>query len=121
MPVRFAAHALPLAAALAAATALSAPAAAQQTSGLPPLAPISPAERQSLPPEYRTGPVIADGTQATTGADGVETITRTRRIDSPRPPMAPPSTGFTPVQGTAPQYCQVVECGAPSAVFSREQ
>lgn len=121
MPIRFVAHALSIAAALGAATALCAPAAAQQTSGLPPLAPMSAAERQSLPPEYRTGPVTTNGAQTTMGADGVETITRTRRIDAPRPPMAAPSAGFTPTKAPAPQYCQMMDCGASSAVFSREQ
>lgn len=45
--------------------------------GLPPL---PAAEMNALPREYRTGPVMADRTETTIGADGVETITRTRYI-----------------------------------------
>jgi hypothetical protein len=48
--------------------------------GLPPL---SPAEVSTLPPEYRTAPVLADRTETSIGADGVETITRTRYIAAP--------------------------------------
>jgi len=47
------------------------------------LPPLSPAEVNALPPEYRTAPAMTDRTERTIGADGVETITRTRYIAAP--------------------------------------
>ena len=94
---------LPLA---ALALALPALANAQNYSDLPPLAPMSEAEVRSLPAEYHTAPATARTVTQTTetviDANGVETITRTRRIDLPAGP-----------QGYAPNYAPVV--------FEREQ
>lgn len=122
------------------ALALPALASAQNYSDLPPLTPMSEAEVRTLPPEYRTGPMMtaqtaqtgqtAQVTQTSTiGADGVETITRTRRIDLPRgPASAPqpqPQQGFAP-QGFAPMgfapmaYAPMAYAPAP-VVFERQQ
>lgn len=94
---------LPLA---ALALALPALANSQNYSDLPPLAPMSEAEVRSLPAEYRTAPAatrtVTETTETTIDANGVETITRTRRIDLPAAP-----------QGYAPTYAPVV--------FEREQ
>jgi hypothetical protein len=75
---------------LGSAALLMASAAAAQT-----MPPLSPAEVSTLPPEYRTAPVMSDRTERTIGADGVETITRTRYI------AAPQSAGM-PAHHTAP-------------------
>lgn len=76
-----------------AALALALPSAgfAQDYSDLPPLTPMSEAELQALPPEYRTAPRAAETItgETFTAPNGVETIVRTRRIDSPRPAPAP--------------------------------
>ncbi len=73
------------------ALALPVAVAAQNYSDMPPLAPMSVDEVRTLPVEYRTAPAMSANptTQTTIGADGVETITRTRRIDGP-PPLPPP-------------------------------
>lgn len=65
-----------------AALALAAPAVAgaQDYSDLPPM---SESELRALPPEYRTAPVTSQVTETREIVDGVETITRTRRIDLP--------------------------------------
>ncbi len=115
-----------------AATALALPTAAQ--------AQIVPAmtdvDVQSLPPELQSGPVTTtvdtNFDETSIGPDGVETITRTRRIESSYPATtthtgqpqsyAPtqayaPSQGYTPAQGYAPAYGY-----APAAtVFERDQ
>jgi hypothetical protein len=94
---------------------LPALAAAQDTPELPPLTPLSEAEVQSLPPEYRSAPVSLETSETVTSADGVETITRTRRIESTRPlPAAAP-------QGYAPQYAAPAVYAPAPAVFEREQ
>lgn len=92
-----------------AALALAVPALAQaQTyTDLPPLAPLSEAEVRTLPPEYRSAPVTSTVTETREIVDGVETITRTRRIDLP----AAPHNGYAPQMGYAP---------AP-VVFERDQ
>lgn len=97
--------------------ALAAPAAAaaQSYSDLPPLTPMSEAERQALPPEYRTAPYPAQPGETVTIVDGVETITRTRLIEAaPQAATAPDAyrAGYAPAY-TPPVY-------AP-AVFEREQ
>jgi hypothetical protein len=106
------------------ALALAAPglAQAQNYADLPPLAPMSEAEVRTLPPEYRTAPVPSVQTSETVATvDGVETITRTRRIDAPRPapyPQAPVAPqGYAPVPAYAPAYAPTY---AP-AVFERQQ
>lgn len=101
------------------ALALSTAAIAQDYSDLPPLSPMSEAEVRTLPAEYRTAPVMtatAD-TQTIIGDDGVETITRTRRIESPRPlPAAPQGHAM---QGYTQSYAPA-QAYAP-AVFERDQ
>jgi hypothetical protein len=94
--------------------------------GLPPL---SPAEVQTLPPEYRTGPVLADRTETSIGADGVETITRTRFIPAQTMPQnaamaSVPS--YSPYPGAPathqmPMQQMPVAYGAQPAVFDRQQ
>jgi uncharacterized protein YcfJ len=93
--------------------ALPALAHAQNYSDLPRL---SEAEVRSLPPEYRTAPVNVTSDETVTTVDGVETITRTRRIEAPRPvaPAAPAAHGH------GPQYAPVSYAPAP-AVFERDQ
>lgn len=95
---------------------------AQNYSDLPPLAPMSEAEVRSLPAEYRSAPVAVQTNETITNADGVETITRTRRIES----RAPAGTGgYTPAPRYAPNYPQAAYLPAPMAaapvVFEREQ
>ncbi|MBI1403936.1 MAG: hypothetical protein GC147_12080 [Porphyrobacter sp.] len=79
--------ALPLAA-LAVALALPCAAQAQDTGDLPPLAPMSESEVRALPQEYRTAPALE--TETVTNENGVETITRTRRIPAPGAAPAQP-------------------------------
>lgn len=94
---------------------LSSLANAQEYNSLPPLAPMSKAEVQALPPEYRTAPVMAVVEETVTVENGVETITRTRRIDHPHArPAAPHAAPHAfPAMGYAPAYAPVV--------FEREQ
>jgi hypothetical protein len=101
------------------ALALPALANAQNYSDLPPLTPMSEAEVQSLPPEYRTAPVVTETTESTIGPDGVETITRTRRIDLP---ATPAPQGYAPnyAPNYAPTYAPQAYTPAP-VVFEREQ
>ncbi|MDP2131435.1 MAG: glycine zipper 2TM domain-containing protein [Erythrobacter sp.] len=66
------------------ALALPAMAGAQDYSDLPPLTPVDEAAVRSLPPEYRTAPVMNRTAETVTAKDGVETITRTRWIEAPR-------------------------------------
>ena len=94
------------------ALALPALAGAQNYSDLPPLAPLGEAEVRALPPEYRTAPASVAAEETVTTVDGVETITRTRRIDVPRRPL--------PAAPAAPQYAPVTYAPAP-AVFERDQ
>lgn len=94
--------------------AVPAAAQAQNYADLPPLAPMSEAEQRALPADMRTAPARVQTDETATVVDGVETITRTRRIDAPRPlPAAPaaPQPGYGPAY--APAY-------AP-AVFERQQ
>lgn len=97
--------------------------------GLPPL---SPAEIGTLPPEYRTAPVLADRTETSIGADGVETITRTRFIAAPAAAMAPAQTPqpvaaypgaqqtMMPMQGVPMSYAPMGYTMQP-VVFDRSQ
>lgn len=110
------------------ALALPALAAAQNYADLPPLTPLSESEVRALPVEYRSAPTVTQTAETTIGADGVETITRTRRIDVPSPaPTAAPQPGYGPQQayvahqGYAPQgYAPAIYAPAP-VVFEREQ
>ncbi|AWW73198.1 hypothetical protein CD351_02020 [Erythrobacter sp. KY5] len=87
-------------------------------------APMSVAEVDALPAEYRTAPTITDLTETTVDADGIETITRTRRIES----TAPYSTEYEqyraddryayraiPASGNSYGYAP------PASVFERDQ
>ncbi|MDT8280495.1 MAG: glycine zipper 2TM domain-containing protein [Erythrobacter sp.] len=99
------------------ALALPAMAGAQNYSDLPPLTPVDKAAVRSLPPEYRTAPVMSRTTETVTAKDGVETITRTRWIEAPRRQL---------VSSAAPQtypnhsHAPVAYAPAP-VVFEREQ
>ncbi len=101
-----------------AALALALPAAvnAQDYSEMPPLAPLSEAEVRRLPAEYRTAPVTSQVTETREIIDGVETITRTRRIDlpaaAPRGPMP---------QGHAHGYAPPMAYAPAPVVFERDQ
>ncbi|WP_108789537.1 hypothetical protein [Erythrobacter sp. Alg231-14] len=95
--------------------------------------PMGPDEVQTLPPEYQTGPALQNGAVASIGADGVETITRTRRIESTvaYPGAAPTHEVHTEVYETeyghgyaqAPAHHGYAPAGyAPAtAVFERDQ
>lgn len=91
------------------ALAVPAMAVAQNYSDLPPLTPMGPAEVRSLPVEYRTAPVMAQANETITTVNGVETVTRTRRIDASRPHQGYPHQGYAPMPHAAP------------VVFEREQ
>lgn len=78
----------------------------------------------TLPPEYQTGPAVADYSETTVDADGVETITRTRRIERSTPYPAEYTT-YEAAQTTgyhsAPAYGYAPAGYAPaSSVFARE-
>jgi len=112
---------------LALALALPAAAQAQNYSDLPPLTPMGEAEVRSLPADMRTAPVTMVRTDETvTTVDGVETITRTRRIDAPRPLPAAPVTRTAPMQMPAQPYAGYgyaapMSFAAAPVVFEREQ
>jgi len=100
---------LPLA---ALALVLPAAAQAQNYADLPPLAPMGEAEVRTLPADMRSAPARMQQNETVTNVDGVETITRTRRIDAPRPvPAAPPHQG----------YAAPVAFGPAPVVFERQQ
>lgn len=106
-----------------AALALAAPAIvqAQNYSDLPPLAPMSAAEQRALPADMRTAPAPAASVQTgetVSVVNGVETITRTRRIDSPRPAQVAPAQGYAPAYQQS--YVPAYTTGTP-AVFERQQ
>ncbi|MGJ8606227.1 MAG: glycine zipper 2TM domain-containing protein, partial [Marivita sp.] len=97
------------------------PAMAQAQTSYP--APMSQSEVESLPPEYRTGPAVENYTETTVDEYGVETVTRTRRIESRGPYTDAEHTGdYAPHydQGYAPQYAPASYAPATS-VFEREQ
>jgi hypothetical protein len=100
-----------------AALALAAPALAQAQAA-PALEPLGEAEMRSLPPEYRTAPAVGTVTEKREVIDGVETITRTRRIDLP----APAAQAALP-QGYPYPYGAVMPMAYAAApvVFEREQ
>ncbi len=116
---------LPLAA--LALAAVPAAAQAQNYSDLPPLTPMGQNELRELPADMRSAPVPVGVPMAmnetVTTVNGVETITRTRRIESARPAsVAPdgygravglPNPAYAPAQSYVPAY-------AP-AVFERDQ
>ncbi|MBA4043083.1 MAG: hypothetical protein C0471_01480 [Erythrobacter sp.] len=98
------------------ALAVPALAGAQNYSDLPPLAPLDEEEVRALPPEYRSAPTSVVTEETVTDLNGVETITRTRRIEAPR--RALPAAPSAPTY--APQYAPVTYAAAP-AVFERDQ
>ncbi len=90
------------------ATALALPMAAQaQVYG-----PISSAEVQTLPPEYQTGPA-GDYSETTIDANGVETVTRTRRIESTAP-YQPAHNQPAAYPGAAPAHTAQAPAYAPT-------
>lgn len=101
---------------------LASMASAQNYNDLPPLAPISEAEVRSLPAEYRTAPMAVQSDETVTVVNGVETITRTRRIDAPR---ALPATAAAPQgypQQSYPHHGHAPVAYAPApVVFERAQ
>lgn len=111
-----------------AALALSLPALAQSDDlpPLPELAPMSAAEAQTLPPEYRSLPVEQEVTTTSVDANGIETITRTRRITSSAPIEASaqsPRAYYQPAYAPA-AYAQPVYAGSygyAPVVLDREQ
>lgn len=109
-----------------AALALALPAAgqAQNYSDLPPLAPVSEAEVRTLPVEYRTAPTMMQTNETVTVVDGVETITRTRRIDAPLPatrPAAQPQQQQAYAPAYAPPMAPAMSYAAAPVVFERQQ
>jgi len=89
---------------------------------------LSDVETQSLPPELQTAPrVAAPISEAITDADGVETITRTRRITRSAPPDSAENTWVSreeyEVEYAAPVHSrQFSQAYAPGAqVFQRDQ
>jgi Glycine zipper 2TM domain len=123
MPTRRPFRALSALAVALPALALPAMAQAQNYADLPPLSPMSEAEVRSLPAEYRTAPVMTQTAETIVGPDGVETITRTRRIDAARPLPAGPSHaphGYAPPHVYAPAPAYAAPAYAP-VVFERQQ
>ncbi|PKP64375.1 MAG: hypothetical protein CVT85_10875 [Alphaproteobacteria bacterium HGW-Alphaproteobacteria-7] len=102
------------------ALALPAMAGAQDYSDLPPLTPVDEAAVRSLPPEYRTAPVMSRITETVTAKDGVETITRTRWIEAPRPLRAAPAAQQGHPGYRHPGHATMIFTPAP-VVFEREQ
>ncbi|MFL0671480.1 MAG: hypothetical protein ACJLS3_08680 [Erythrobacter sp.] len=82
--------------------------------------PLSPAEVNTLPPEYRTAPVMSDRTERTIGADGVETITRTRYIAAPQT-AGMPAHNTAPAMQHAPMHQAPMGYGMQQVVFDRAQ
>lgn len=110
------------------ALALPAAAQAQNYADLPPLSPMSQAELRTIPADMRTAPVTAmQAGETVTTVNGVETITRTRRIDAPRPlPAAPaaPHQGYAPPHAPAhaPMHAYAPQMAyAAPVVFERQQ
>lgn len=110
------------------ALALPAAANAQSDVYLPPIGALPEAEVRRLPPEYRTAPLPAQafsqGEVSTYGPDGIETITRTRRIEARTPPQAVAPAGY-PLSYAPPVYAPPVYAPAAYApapvVFERQQ
>ncbi|MEM9397742.1 MAG: hypothetical protein AAF991_09680 [Pseudomonadota bacterium] len=78
-------------------------------------------EVQQLPTDLQTGPVVTqDLTETTVGPDGVETITRTRRIESSTPYPAQPGP-YPVTQGYTQTYAPAYGYAPGAQVFEREQ
>ena len=84
-------------------------------------APMSDSEVRSLPPEYRTGPAVADYSETSVDQYGVETITRTRRIET----SAPYPGEYVEYEGESHQYgyapAPAYGYAPAAAVFERDQ
>jgi hypothetical protein len=110
-----------------AALALVAPAMVQAQSypATPPLPTMSGAELRTLPQDMRSAPVVApmaEVGETRTVVDGVETITRTRRIDAPHgAPIAQDHYHQPYAQGYGQSYPTPVYYAAAPAVFQRDQ
>lgn len=90
-----------------------------------PITPMSEDEVSALPAEYQSLPTEIE-TSTTTGVDGVETITRTRRIVASAPPAALPAQAVPPPAAVSPyaQYTYYQAGYAPTyapLVLDREQ
>lgn len=118
--------------ALAIAAAVGALPSAASAQDMPPLPmPMNEDEVSALPSDLRTGPVVREFSETTVDANGVETITRTRRIESTVPAYAGHSAEYQghsgqgyPVQGYAHGYAPAYGYAgyAPGAqVFERDQ
>ncbi len=108
-----------------AAVAAAAPASAQAQDAYPQAGPLDPApmdeaDVRALPPEYRTGPAVYRDSETIVGPDGVETITRTRRIESRGPDYAG-SEGYYEAGTQYPAYAQNYGYSPTSTVFEREE
>lgn len=106
---------------------------AQNYSDLPPLTPMGQNELRQLPADMRSAPapvsvpmqMPSSLNETVTTVNGVETITRTRRIESARPASSAPD-GYGRVVGLpnpayAPQPAYAAPVYAAPAVFEREQ
>ncbi|MET4133091.1 hypothetical protein ABIE62_002236 [Porphyrobacter sp. MBR-155] len=104
------------------ALALPAMASAQDYSDLPPLTPVDEAAVRSLPPEYRTAPVMSRITETVTAKDGVETIIRTRWIEAPRRQLVSSAAPQSYPQQAYPNHSHAPVAYTPApVVFEREQ
>lgn len=114
---------LPLAA--LALASMSAAAQAQNYSDLPPLAPMAQNQLRDLPADMRSAPVPVSAPmqmdETVTTVNGVETITRTRRIEGPRPAPASADGYSRPVGLPNPAYTQGYVPAYAPAVFERDQ
>jgi hypothetical protein len=112
---------------VAAALALPAAAYAQGNGVLPVPYPMSPVEVQTLPPEYRTGPIQEAFTESVIEANGEETIMRTRRIESSIPYPAPQVGSQVVGSSYASDYAGAYPGSYPQtyapagAIFERDQ
>ncbi len=115
---------LPLAALALVAMPAAAQSQAQNYGDLPPLAPMPEAQVRALPADMQRAPAPVQTGETVTTVDGVETITRTRRIDTPRPAPAAPeayAVRYLPDPAAyAAQSAYVAPAYAP-VVFEREQ
>lgn len=133
-PMIFQATARATLSAIAIAAAAGALPSAASAQDMPPLPqPMSADDVSALPSDLQSGPVVEELSETTVDANGVETITRTRRIESTGPAYPANSSGYQgyssqgyPAQGYAQGYAPAYGYGnaayAPGAqVFERDQ